>query len=41
MSAQELTTLQKGQAFSAYVTKLKQEANWENWSPEMRSCLKV
>ena len=41
MSAQELTTLQKGQAFSAYVTKLKQEANWENWTPEKRSCLKV
>lgn len=36
MSAQELATLQKGQAFSAYVTKLKQEANWENWSPEMQ-----
>ena len=36
MSAQEIATLQKGQAFSAYVTKLKQEANWESWSPEMR-----
>ncbi|MDH8062701.1 hypothetical protein P1A13_03260 [Lactococcus lactis subsp. lactis] len=37
MSAQELTTLQKGQAFSAYVKALKQEANWENWSPEMQA----
>lgn len=36
MSAQELATLQKGQAFSAYITKLKQDANWENWSPELQ-----
>lgn len=36
MSSEEIANLQKGKNFSQYVKKLKQEANWTNWSPEMK-----
>lgn len=36
MSSEEIATLQKGTNFSQYVKKLKQEANWNNWTPEMQ-----